>query len=499
MPHSAALLNSEIKALLNGNVPKFMTTPMETSLHDEDGERLENYLPEPGAATARGRLRRLSPENLESQDRIVALGMSSLRRKGEAGARSAPPEPIPTEPLGRGEIENEIAALADRLCELVITEGDRHDWIGIVQDEQGGAHVRAAGADLYDGGAGIGLFLGFAAAEFNNSRWKRVSANCAEQIAETLQAPILNLGGAFIGGTSRAFALLHYASLFDRPDWSDLAIRRLLEATPLVRRDRLFDIVAGAAGYAAVLLAAYVRTGETALLDAAVTATEHLVSAQVVTEKGTGWPARNSSVPLTGFSHGAAGIGWSLVHIGHLAGRDDLVARGKAAFAYERSVATARGWPDFRNIPGETGPTFALAWCHGAPGIGLSRATLPLQLCGIAEEGEIARSVSAIETSPLAGTDCLCHGELGNLETLTAAGRRMSDSKIGLVAKRRASAAVLRARARGWRCGIAADVVTPGLMTGLAGIGYGLMRTFEIGEVPSLLRIEGPTKAGFRR
>ena len=47
----------------------------------------------------------------------------------------------------------------------------------------------------------------------------------------------------------------------------------------------------------------------------------------------------------------------------------------------------------------------------------------------------------------------------------------------------------------GWLCGIPMGVETPGLMTGLAGIGYGLLRLAEPERVPPVLTL-GPPPAG---
>ena len=43
--------------------------------------------------------------------------------------------------------------------------------------------------------------------------------------------------------------------------------------------------------------------------------------------------------------------------------------------AYENSVFSdiECNWPDFRDLPNSTGPSFMTAWCHGAAGIGLAR------------------------------------------------------------------------------------------------------------------------------
>ena len=44
----------------------------------------------------------------------------------------------------------------------------------------------------------------------------------------------------------------------------------------------------------------------------------------------------------------------------------------------------------------------------------------------------------------------------------------------------------------GWLCGIPGGVETPGFMTGLAGIGYGLLRLADPQHVPSVLTLEPP-------
>jgi lantibiotic modifying enzyme len=44
----------------------------------------------------------------------------------------------------------------------------------------------------------------------------------------------------------------------------------------------------------------------------------------------------------------------------------------------------------------------------------------------------------------------------------------------------------------GWLCGAPLAVETPGLMTGLAGIGYGLLRLAEPSRVPAVLALAPP-------
>src|SRR4029453_1464936 len=80
---------------------------------------------------------------------------------------------------------------------------------------------------------------------------------------------------------------------------------------------------------------------------------------------------------LTGFSHGAAGIGWALVKLGLTTVDERFVDGGLAGFAYERGEyrPDPHNWPDHRVAAGDPAGRLC-AWCHGAAGIGLARADL---------------------------------------------------------------------------------------------------------------------------
>lgn len=93
--------------------------------------------------------------------------------------------------------------------------------------------------------------------------------------------------------------------------------------------------------------------------------------------------------PLTGFSHGNAGIALSLLRLAAVSGERRFHQAALAAMAYERSRFSpeAKNWPDLRrlDVPAQSSQTshegvhrFMVAWCHGAAGIGLARlASLP--------------------------------------------------------------------------------------------------------------------------
>ena len=111
----------------------------------------------------------------------------------------------------------------------------------------------------------------------------------------------------------------------------------------------------------------------------------------------------------------------------------------------------------------------------------MARLMTPLDV-----DTDVAGAVASTDAHGFGGHHNLCHGDLGNAELLLLAGQRPR-------ALRRAHDVLEHHRRTGtWLCGTPAGVEPPSLMTGLAGIGYQLLRLAEPETVPSVLTLEGP-------
>ena len=87
----------------------------------------------------------------------------------------------------------------------------------------------------------------------------------------------------------------------------------------------------------------------------AVLCGEHLMEKRTHTESGyRAWRTLWAHQPLTGFAHGAAGVAYALLRLGEATGDTRFLEGAEEAIAYETAVysATARNWPDFRNVSG---------------------------------------------------------------------------------------------------------------------------------------------------
>jgi lantibiotic modifying enzyme len=192
-------------------------------------------------------------------------------------------------------------------------------------------------------------------------------------------------------------------------------------------------------------------------------------------------------VPLTGFAHGTAGIAWALAKLSTVTHEERFERVALEALTYERSLFNeeAGNWPDFR--PNAPSP-FRVAWCHGAAGIGLSRLSQPDPFA----RSEVEAAVRTTVDSGLGRNHSLCHGDLGNLDFLQTAAGFLHDQDLDILVARLANSLIDDIERRGPRSGLPLQVETPGLMTGLAGIGYGLLRLADPEQVPCILLLSSP-------
>lgn len=110
----------------------------------------------------------------------------------------------------------------------------------------------------------------------------------------------------------------------------------------------------------------------------------------------------------------------------------------------------------------------------------------------MATRREIRIALEQTLTSPFGRHACLCHGDLGNLDILLYASEQLHDPSWAHAGTRLAKEAV---NAIAEREGLHAEpkqLPNPGLMVGLAGMGYGLLRLADPTRVPSVLVLAPP-------
>jgi type 2 lantibiotic biosynthesis protein LanM len=499
IPHERADLH-------RGDVPVFTTRPEARLLWSSQGTAIADVVRESGMEVVRRRLASLGEEDLARQVWFVRSSLAALatgENPAPRPARRFPAAQLSAPAVGTERFLQAACRAGDRLAELALTDGDDVGWLGLSLIQSRFWTLAPAELDLYDGLAGIGLFLGYLGRLTGLPRYRDLAGRVARTVVRHLDEDVRPDEPLPIGAFGRLGGPLYFlghAAVFTEDPGLLPPAEKLLDAiAPRIEADKQLDLIGGAAGCLVSLLVYHRCRPSERALELAGRCGEHLLAHAESLPQGLGWRTpMDSDGPLTGFSHGAAGIGWALLELATATGQERFRQAARGAFAYERSRYSPefRNWPDLRRDPtraaaGSPQPTFMTAWCHGAAGIGLGRLLSAAHL----DDPELLREIAAAAARALSDTSgmnhSLCHGALGNLDFL------LQGARAALVdappVDRLAGEILDDIECHGWLCGTPGSVETPGLMVGVAGIGYGLLRLAAPDRVPSVLALAPPT------
>jgi class II lanthipeptide synthase len=507
-PVVARAIPAEHRDLRAGDVPAFLVRPASLDLWTSRGERIAGFFREPALVTARQRIEGLGEEDLRRQLALLRLSLGTqLLNRDDVGWTGYPP--VAPGPLLAVEELRERAlagarAAGDHFESMALSDGRHATWIGLEFRDRLWSLVPMAD-DLYAGLPGVAFFLGYLGAVTGEARWERLARAAVESLLArwrnpSTTAPPLSLG-AFTGWGGILYALAHLGALWQDRDLLAAAEPGIAPIAAGIEGDDEIDVVGGAAGAIFGLLALHRAAGSRRALDVAVQCGEHLLSRSHPAGSGLGWLTRLAAEkPQIGFSHGNAGIGAALVELGAATGDDRFLAAGLDGFAWERDAF----WPQLESWlrgGGETPPplesTVAIAWCYGAPGVGIARLRALSQARNSEERRALQTEVEEAARKTLdrgfGENHCLCHGDLGNLDFLLQAREALGDPGLDAATDRQARAVLAGIARDGWLCGTRGSVESPGLMNGIAGIGYGLLRLAAPDRIPSVLALAPPT------
>lgn len=457
LPASTGLIRHEVAELWAGDVPLFTTTPAETGVRTADGTRVGGLLQRSGLAGALERLDGMSDADLRDQEWIISATLATRRApaghhggSGVAG-RDTAAEPARLLAAARG--------IADHLVAVAARRDDEVNWLGLEVVDERHWLVLPMGAGLATGYPGVALFLAEMWALTGVERYATTARAAVRRVPTLLaalsrsDATVRSVGcGGMTGFGGIAYALARLADRLGDAEPREWAQSAVALADRCVAPDAARGVFTGLAGCLAAMTAIHEVTG---LPEAARTARR---CAAVLADHGA------EPAPASGFARGAAGAGWALLRFA-----------GSAAAARDTARIAALG---DRLLRGATPAGDEYGWCEGRAGVHAARYT-----AGVDDDPAI---LDGYTTRPVLRDLSLCHGELGILEALAV--RR--ESQAARILRRRAGQVADAIARTGPGCGTPGGVATPGLLNGLAGVGYGLLRAGFPAQIPSILLLE---------
>ena len=499
-PLWSGLADYEIADLWNGDIPLLTTRPSRPDLWTSGGVRLPGQLGQTGLSCALANVRAMGEVDRRDQEWIISASLAARKpNRGHRGARAVH-GPVTAAAAEPSRLLAAACGLGDQIMASAIAsrEGPGRDgpdrdgpgrvnWLGLQLVEDTQWMLLPMGGGLADGYLGVALFLAQLGELTGIDRYAEAARQAVSAIPGLLAAIsgrpelVAAIGCGGIGGLggisyglARMSGLLHDAEL---GRWAGMAAELaatvdLAAVTP--------GWVAGSAGCLAAMVAVQAELGFWPAAELARACADHLCELVEDTDGHCGFDGDRAG----GFAAGPAGVGWSLVRFAETGfaetGFDETGAEPRYLAAGR--LAARRG---LETSP----PDDSLGWCSGASGRLLARTCLPAAAEGLDEEAGI------LAHRPVLADLSLCHGEAGVADVLTVLSAA-TRSRAAYRAQRHRAGLLLDVATRHTSvCGTPGGVSTPGLLNGLAGIGYGLLRLGFADRVPSALLLQASSSA----
>ncbi|MFY9309152.1 MAG: lanthionine synthetase LanC family protein [Bacteroidia bacterium] len=339
-------------------------------------------------------------------------------------------------------MEKEAFLILNRELDLIyknLISHTKEDSFGVFWISDNRDNYPKFSENIYSGSSGILLFL----IEYYNLRKDTNALDIIRKSADWLEhyckSNHSKNNAFYTGRVGTVYALVRARILLDDKKGVQRSIFLLKDLDfKLYSQKSCFDFLNGLAGTVLGLLHIYdlkkIQSLKTLILEATKILVEHIQ----VTNQGFFWDKTGRMIqPLCGFSHGVSGISFVFLELGRYFNNSFFYEIARRGMDFENTFFNSHknNWPDFRkgcfseeevaqhineHIRGNIGffetPAYMEAWCHGSPGIALTRLRAYELL---KDESYMERAVSIMNNLRLDkksafGSSTWCHGFLGN-------------------------------------------------------------------------------------
>lgn len=494
------IVKNEIRELLSLDIPYFYTKSDQTDLFNDFGVVASNYFQKSSLAVVEDKIEHMGPDDLKRQTTFIQLLLTDMNDHHSPYRSeytlSQVSKDFDKKRVSRKLAEKTFNKLIDSMA--VSPDGSSVCWLSMTvigSEKNPGWQIRPLGPYLYDGYAGLDIFLWAYHVTTGSDHARQVAVLVDNELFRytddivTANSSRINYG-AYIGEASFVYTYLVLYKLTHDPKYLIYAQKHSSVLVKCIENGQEEDILFGRAGTLVIFVRLYQNTRKKEYIAIANQLADILIQKQ---EQNGGWRSLEEEVPLTGFAHGAAGIMYALTELYRAYPRDDIPPCVHKALLFEKSqyVPSVGNWKDNRR--GVPAGHYMTAWCNGASGIMLSRLKMRSvfsEPINSLVEIDIQNSLRCI-LSTFFKSNCLCHGNLGNYEILKEylrvynndSTKTQGDQFLIYLLQSIENEKDIddKPPLYGYQ--------HPGFMTGVAGIGYALLRVSNE-SLPNILALE---------
>ena len=473
--------NLEIQQMLTGDVPYFAIDFRTTNLYSSKDEIVEKWFAETPKELLIRRINQLSEQDLKNEQIVLREAFDRNRSLNDMECNE------------KMERETIIYWILEKIAnEKIILDNGNVTWVMKDYTAEGmlNQYEDVSNMNLYDGIAGIALFVGSCVKVLKDNRAKHLLMLLKRTLfAYTDQMARLNRmsrSGAFEGEASIVYAYHVLYKITGEKTYLTYCQKHAKILERYIETDEWYDVMDGNAGAILVLVNLYEETKEKWYLQVAIKAGMYLMKQHQNTKKGIAWRNKTSGHFLAGISHGGSGMFLAFARLYHWVESPMILEilhriRRQEMTLYE---CDSMDWLDLRGKTPEVRKE--TAWCHGAGGILLSRLKSYPYVTGALKKDisdDICLAMKKVMNGHERKTFCLCHGNFGN--------RWIQDDYevfSGKMTPKPLISELLIKRVKEHKLDVE-ESRRYGLMHGLSGIGYALLREQDP-SLPNILSLE---------
>ena len=473
--HKKRILLYEAESIMQHLFPVYYVKGR--SLELGNGACIPDYFKESIPEQIIRRLKRMSIKDGYRQQKFIALSMS-VETNADVKMNLVTENKIKQEkmPVTAHKIAEQIQIDMETIA-------NKSQWIVLKYEKEGGWRFQTMSMYLYDGIAGIAVFLMAYRKVYGMKQYDKLCENVLEsmfaytdKVAENQEKLESRHTGIMNGESSIVYTYLILHHISEEKRFLQYAIKHAQVVGKLLEEDRQFDIMDGNAGAIVALVHLYQMTKKEKHLKMAKQAAEKLLLHARKTEQGIGWILSGQKQPLAGMAHGNSGIMLAFAKLWKVTQIQCYYEIIQQAKKYEDSLfdETNGNWEDIRGAEKGYGKDIT-AWCHGAAGI-LIAAVQTDNILDIepSNDWRVQKAVKKICRTKKNGC-CLCHGKMGNAAALRYGKNTLEIPKQMELPE--------------WEKISVKERYQMGFMTGLTGIGYELLKREKTG-LPEIIALE---------
>lgn len=488
------ILKQEIEDMLEGDIPYFQFEMSTGMILNSKHHPLEKYFQKNGIQFLKEQILSRSERDLKLQKQLIETALMY----NQVGKLKSLCESVDKYETDQQEIVDMCVKIADKIYKHGICKDSRIMWMN--------THIMTTGVDkrytyfmelsdryLYEGTMGMAVFM----AAFLKLCPKHKISEMYDVIIKDLFQYTDSLSdvdepnmGVFLGESSIVYGYQLLYRITKEQRFLIYAKKHCHKIAEYIDKDIQYDLVGGNAGAIFAFLNMYDMDENVEYLHLAKRAGDQLIAHAIPTETGVGWSNISNDGLMNGYAHGCSGIMYALAKLSAYTNESKYLDVAYQTFSYERTTRHPEhgGWRDYRSkIP------FYMKdfkWCHGVAGIILGWS-LAAEYFEDGRKNQIHKEISEVlKDYPeiiFKEEMGLCHGNLGNiiighLAKVDAWKHSMTQNQI------QSFAVLKKILSNSERKYILHEHYDYSLMTGWAGIGYGLLYHLPL-ELPGILDV----------